>query len=353
MRTLSALVLAVLPIVAFAEYPGVGRDATQNEVRAWDIDVRPDFKGLPPGKGSVADGETLWTEKCSSCHGDFGDANHVFTPLIGNTTAKDIETGHVASLKAGGSVRTTFTKVATVSTLWDYIRRAMPWNAPKSLSNDQVYAVLAYLLNLAEVVPQDFVLDEKNIADVQQKMPNRLGTTRDHGLWDIHGKPDTHNVACMMNCKPDVKILSELPSHARGSHGNLADQNRTFGEVRGAVTVAAAAAPAATTSDAEAGAPASNSAPATTGAATPSAVALLAPNGCTGCHAVDKKILGPSFAEVAAKYKGRDDAKTYLSGKIRAGGMGVWGQVPMPPQPQLSASDLDTIAAWLAAGAKP
>lgn len=80
-------------------FEGIGRTATEAEIRAWDIDVRPDFLGLPPGSGSVADGEMLWIEKCSSCHGDFGDANHVFPPLIGNTTAEDIKTGRVAALR--------------------------------------------------------------------------------------------------------------------------------------------------------------------------------------------------------------------------------------------------------------
>ncbi len=327
---------------AHAEYAGVGRDATEAEVKAWDIDVRPDFKGLPAGSGSVSDGETLWTAQCSSCHGDFGDANHVFVPLVGNTTADDIKTGRVASLKAGGSVRTTFAKVATVSTLWDYIHRAMPWDKPKSLSNDEVYAVLAYLLNLAEIVPADYVLSDQNIAEVQQRMPNRNGMTREHGLWDIKGKPDTHNTACMKDCKPEVKILSELPDYARNAHGNLADQNRTFGAVRGIVTDKAKAKGTAAS-------------PAVADAAPENAalIAKLDANGCTGCHGVDKKILGPGFNDVAAKYKGRADAQAYLAGKIAQGGSGIWGSVPMPPQPQLSKADADAIAAWLAAGAKP
>ena len=97
-------------------YPGLGRAATPKEVAAWDIDVRPDFKGLPPGSGSVSTGETLWTGKCASCHGDFGDDNRVFTPLVGNTTAEDIASGRVASLKAGGSVRTTLSIFRTPMT---------------------------------------------------------------------------------------------------------------------------------------------------------------------------------------------------------------------------------------------
>lgn len=341
MRAVLLVVLTGFSFSAAAEFKGVGRDATDAEVKAWDIDVRPDFQGLPPGSGSVSDGETLWIAKCSSCHGDFGDANHVFVPLVGNTTAEDIKTGRVASLKAGGSVRTTFTKVATVSTLWDYIHRAMPWDAPKSLSHDDVYALLAYLLNLAEIVPADYVLSDKNMAEVQARMPNRNGMTREHGLWDLKGKPDTHNVACVKDCKKEVTVLSELPAYARNAHGNLADQNRSFGAVRGVVTASAA----------EATKPAASSAPAA--AENDAVTAVLGTNGCTGCHGMDKKILGPGFNEIAAKYKTRADAKTYLAEKIAKGGSGAWGAIPMPPQPQLSKTDVDAIAAWLAAGAKP
>lgn len=342
MRALSGLVLGLLWVsVATADFPGVGRAATDAEIRAWDIDVRPDFAGLPPGSGSVADGEALWVAKCASCHGDFGDANHVFTPLIGNTTADDIKTGQVASLRSGGSTRTSFTKIATVSTLWDYIHRAMPWDAPKSLSHDQVFAVLAYLLNLAEIVPADYVLSHQNIAEVQGRMPNRNGMTQDHGLWSVTGKPDTRNKACMNNCAPIATLSSELPAHARNSHGNLADQNRSFGAVRGVVTA-----------DAK---PAENAAVTVPGSAPVNAVvrSLLAAQGCTGCHGLDKKILGPGFREIAARYASRGDARAYLTEKIAKGGAGVWGAIPMPPQAQLSPSDLDAIAGWLATGATP
>lgn len=339
MRALFLLVVA-LPLYAQAGYEGVGRDATDAEVRAWDIDVRPDFKGLPPGSGSVSDGEALWVQKCTSCHGDFGDANHVFVPLVGNTTAEDIKTGRVTALKAGGSVRTTFTKVNTVSTLWDYIHRAMPWDAPKSLGDDQVYAILAYLLNLAEIVPADYVLSDKNIAEVQARMPNRDGMTRDHGLWDLKGKPDTHNTACLKDCKAEAKILSELPDYARNANGNLADQNRSYGAVRGIVTAKVDQVPGA-------------QAPAAAAPANAAIVGVLSAHGCTGCHGMDKKIIGPGFSEIAAKYKARGDAGAYLAGKIAQGGSGVWGAIPMPPQPQLSKTDIESIVAWIAGGAKP
>lgn len=331
-----ALMLAAgLAFPAHAQFEGVGRDATDAEVKAWDIDVRPDFKGLPPGSGSVSAGEQLWTGKCASCHGDFGDDNRVFTPLVGNTTAGDIKTGRVAALGAGGSVRTTFTKVNTVSTLWDYIHRAMPWDAPKSLSTGDVYAVLAYLLNLAEVVPADYVLSDQNIAEVQARMPNRNGMTRAHGLWEVNGKPDTQNQACMKSCQAAIRVSSTLPDYALSAHGNLADQNRTFGAVRGRVTdpKAAASKPAAP--------------------ANAAVTALLGARGCTGCHGMETKIIGPGFKEVAGKYQTRADVKAYLADRIAKGGSGVWGSAAMPPQAQLSKSELESIVAWLAAGAQP
>ena len=76
----------------------MGRPATTKEVAAWDIDVRPDFKGLPAGSGSVEKGQDIWEAKCASCHGVFGESNEVFSPLVGGTTAEDVKTGRVANL---------------------------------------------------------------------------------------------------------------------------------------------------------------------------------------------------------------------------------------------------------------
>src|ERR1700704_6409103 len=143
---LLAWVPAYAGITTAGQYPGIGRTATPAEIAAWDIDVRPDFKGLPPGSGSVAKGQKVWDSKCMSCHGVFGESNEVFMPLVGGTTAEDIRTGRVRTLVTGDVARTTFMKLASISTLWDYVNRAMPWNAPKSLSTDEVYAVIAYML---------------------------------------------------------------------------------------------------------------------------------------------------------------------------------------------------------------
>lgn len=351
-------VVAALATTAFAQsapFPGIGRNATPAEVKAWDIDVRPDFKGLPAGSGSVEKGQQVWEDKCASCHGVFGESNQVFNPLVGGTTKEDIASGHVASLKRTDYPgRTTMMKVATVSTLWDYINRAMPWNKPKSLSTDEVYAVTAYLLNLADVVPGDFTLSDRNIAQVQQKMPNRNGTTTDHALWpgnELKGaaRPDVTASRCMKDCAVDAKVTSLLPTFARNAHGNLAEQNRVVGAQRGINTAAA-------TATAAAGAPATAASQPAAAPAAPAAVsvpepiaAVLQKNNCAACHAANARIVGPSWTEVAARHPGKAE---YLAGKIRSGGSGAWGPIPMPAQ-NLDDASLRQVAGWLATAAKP
>jgi len=343
------------------KYPGVGRDATPKEVAAWDIDVRPDFKGLPPGSGSVAAGQDVWETKCAQCHGFFGESGEVFSPLVGGITKEDIKTGRVANLtNSNFPGRTTFMKVATLSTIWDYINRAMPWTAPKSLTTDEVYSVTAFLLSLNGIVPENFTLSDKNIREVQARMPNRNGMTTDHALWpgkEFNGasKPDTKNVACMKDCAPEPKLASFLPDFARNAHGNLAEQNRMVGAQHGADTtlpeakpgdlkapVPAKAAPVAPQNK-----PADTKPAANAGGDNPAALALLAKYSCTACHGMDKKIVGPAYADVAKKYAGKAD---YLAKKIKSGGSGVWGSIPMPPQ-SLSEAEGLTIANWLANGA--
>jgi len=325
-------------------WQAIGRPATPAEVKAWDIDVRGDFTGLPKGRGSVPQGEQVWEGRCASCHGTFGESNEVFTPIVGGTTEQDIKTGHVAALRNGNvPQRTTLMKVAHLSTMWDYIHRAMPWNAPKSLSNDEVYAVVAYILNLGGVVPSDYVLSDANIAEAQNRLPNRNGLKRQAGLWDVKGKPDVVNPACMTNCPTEAKETSSLPAVARNAHGNLAEQNRVIGPVRGADTTKP---PPATLGKA-----AALPTPASALKAAPDGQGLIAANGCTACHSVSTKVLGPAFREVATRYQARADREAYLLGKIRSGGSGVWGSIPMPPQAQLNDADAKAIARWLAAGA--
>ena len=328
------------------KFPGIGRIATPAEVIAWDIDVRPDFKGLPKGSGSVAQGQVIWESKCASCHGVFGESNEIYTPIAGGTTSDDVKTGKVASLgDRKQPQRTTLMKVPTVSTLWDYIYRAMPWNAPRSLTPDDTYALVIFILSLGEVVPDDFVLSNTNIADVQKKMPNRNGMTRDHGFWTINGKPDVNGSSCMHNCVKFVQIGSELPDFARNAHGNITEQNRLYGPFRGSDTTKPPVAklPGAT---GEGLAPAS----ATPAVTTKSPSALFKSQNCSACHAPNAKLVGPSIADVAAKYQGQGGAQEKLMAKVKNGGLGVWGSIPMPPQPQLSDEDRAILVRWMLTG---
>ncbi len=366
---LALLILLGAAAAHAGNYAGVGRAATEKEVAAWDIDVRPDFKGLPKGSGSVTKGMAVWDARCASCHGSFGESNEVFTPIIGGTRAADIKTGRVAAL-AGNSQpqRTTLMKLPTVSTLWDYINRSMPWNEPKSLSVEEVYAVTAYILNMGEIVADDFVLSDQNIGAVQARLPNRNGMSNQHGLWDVRGKPDVRSKACMKDCAGSATVSSSLPANARGAHGNLAEQNRSFGPVRGealtaagaatAATAATAAAtvatPAAAASGAGAGSTAAKPAPAT-GPAAPAAgstLKLAQQYACIACHGVANRLVGPGFNEVAAKYKGDAGAEKRLLEKMRQGGAGTWGQVPMPAQGHVPEADLRQMVQWILAGAR-
>ena len=343
------------------QFSGIGRTATAAEVKAWDIDVRPDLKGLPAGSGKVQDGQTLWDNKCASCHGTFGESNEVFTPLVGGTTAADVKRGRVASLTDPKQPqRSTLMKVATISSLYDYIYRAMPWNAPRSLTADDTYAVLAYMLNLAEILPDDFELSNKNMAEVQQLMPNRNGMTREHGMWRIDDAPDVKAVACMSNCVETVKITSSLPDYARNAHENLAEQNRGYGPFRGVDTtrppvaklpgsdLGRLAQAGLTTAGTASSATASPPSSATSAKLIPAAD-LFKKQNCFACHAANSKLVGPSLAEIAIKYKNQPTSEAMLTEKVIKGGAGVWGAIPMPAQNQLSTADSQALVKWILA----
>jgi S-disulfanyl-L-cysteine oxidoreductase SoxD len=304
----------------------IGRAATTNEVKAWDIDVRPDFKGLPPGAGSVTKGEAVWEAQCVSCHGTFGESSEVFTPIVGGTGKDDIKTGTVANLRRSDyPQRTSLMKLSSISTLWDYINRAMPWNAPKSLTIEEVYAVTAYILHLGDVLPANFVLSDSNIAQVQAMLPNRHGVTINHGLWNVTGKPDVQGSRCMKNCN-SYDLRSQLPDYARNAHGNLAEQNRTIGPVRGMAYGLSTSASTSGLGQGEALAKAAN---------------------CFACHASDSKLLGPSFKEVANRYRGEARAPEFLTARVKNGAQGVWGPIAMPANPQLKDESLTQIVAWI------
>ena len=164
-RIAGAVVLAAAlssGIVWAAEPYGFGRPATPGEIAGWDIDISPDGVGLPPGHGDVGQGEAIFAEKCASCHGPHGEGK----PM-------DRLVGGIGTLGDKKPVKTVGSFWPYATTLFDFVRRAMPLNAPQSLNPDEVYALSAYVLFLNGIVPRDATLDAGTLAKV--KMPNRDG----------------------------------------------------------------------------------------------------------------------------------------------------------------------------------
>jgi cytochrome c len=154
-----------LAFLRAADGPKLGRELTPDEVRKVDITVAPDGSGLPSGSGSVSAGAAVYAQKCQGCHGAAGAGK-----------PQDQLTGGVGSLASGKPVKTPVSFWPGATTLFDYIRRAMPITAPESLTNNEVYAVTAYLLSIDGVVAKDAVLDAKTLPQV--KMPNKEGFVR-------------------------------------------------------------------------------------------------------------------------------------------------------------------------------
>jgi cytochrome c len=173
---------------------GLGRAATADEVAAWDIDVRPDGTGLPEGKGTVAEGEVLYTDNCAVCHGDFGEGVGRWPVLAGgqDTLAEERPEKTIGSYWP------------YLSTVYDYVRRAMPYGNARSLSDDEVYALTAYLLYLNDIVTdEEFELSKQNFADI--RLPNEDNFIADDRAEEPQyarkGEP------CMSDCKDGaVKI---------------------------------------------------------------------------------------------------------------------------------------------------
>ena len=170
---------------------GIGRDATPAEIKGWDIDVRPDGQGLPEGKGTVETGEELFQEKCAACHGGFAEGVDRWPVLAGGQDTLDSDR----------PVKTIGSYWPYLSTAYDYIFRAMPFGDAQSLSPDEVYALLAYILNMNDLVDEDFELSKSNFLTV--RLPNEKNFIDDP-------RPDTPTLAqkkpCMENCKTTVEI---------------------------------------------------------------------------------------------------------------------------------------------------
>lgn len=161
---------------------GFGKPVSATELASWDIDIRTsDGMGLPPGKGSVAEGKKIYAAKCVACHGEEAKGGSQYGSMVGG----------IGSFTTDKRVVTPGSMYPYAPILFDYMRRAMPMDKPQSLTNDEVYALSAYLLNLNGLVPDNAVMDAKSLPKVQ--MPNRGG-------FMVDDRPDVKAVRCMKDC---------------------------------------------------------------------------------------------------------------------------------------------------------
>jgi len=188
-RSKSFAILVAVFVVALLMQPlaqaqnyGIGHPAGERDLAAWNIDVAADGTGLPKGRGTVGIGRNIYAQQCAACHGAKGEGG-LADQLVGGK----------GSLATAKPVKTIGSFWPYATTVFDFINRAMPYNAPQSLSADEVYSVTAYLLYLNGIVADNAVLDAQSLPKV--RMPNRDGFVND-------SRPDTSNVACRKNCRP-------------------------------------------------------------------------------------------------------------------------------------------------------
>ena len=177
---------------------GYGTSPSTEQIAGWDIDARgEDGAGLPPGKGDVATGENVYAEQCAACHGTFGEGGGRFPKLAGGQ----------GTLKDDRPELTVGSYWPYAPTLWDYINRAMPMPMPHTLSSDDVYALTAYILNLNNIVPNEFVADRDSLPKV--RMPNR-----DNFIW-TDPRPDTAAEPCMSACRDPRSVTISSTAEER------------------------------------------------------------------------------------------------------------------------------------------
>ena len=168
----------------------LGRVALAEEIKAWDIDIRPDGTGLPIGSGNAIAGADLYDAQCASCHGDFGEGTGRWPILAG---------GH-DTLTDDRPEKTIGSYWPYLSTVYDYVRRAMPFGNARSLSDDDVYAITAYLLYLNDEVDEDFELTSENFNDI--RLPNESNFIADNRIEEEFRQLPVETV-CMNNCAPE------------------------------------------------------------------------------------------------------------------------------------------------------
>ena len=178
-----------VPAPVAAKRLGIGREAKAEEIAGWDIDIRPDGQGLPPGKGTVKQGEPLYMERCAACHGEFGESAGRWPILMGGA----------GTLASNDPVKSIGSYWPYASTVIDYIRRSMPFGNAQSLTNDELYAITAYVLYLNDVIKdENFELNEKNFTSI--KLPNQPNFIDDDR--EVTEKEFWRKTPCMANCAP-------------------------------------------------------------------------------------------------------------------------------------------------------
>jgi len=173
----------------------IGKLATKIEVAGWDIDVRPDGVGAPKGSGNAIDGEEIYVNRCAACHGDFGEGIDRWPALVGGD----------GTLASHDPEKTTGSYWPYASTIFDYVYRSMPFGEAQTLTHDETYKLVAYLLNMNEIIDEDFVLSDKNIGKI--KMPNASGFLLPDPRPDVTKYKDGQ--PCMKNCNVPVKIIGK------------------------------------------------------------------------------------------------------------------------------------------------
>jgi mono/diheme cytochrome c family protein len=178
----SSLTFAAADAQSQSSKPRFGKPISEADIAAWNIDIRTsDGKGLPSGKGSVAEGKTLFAAQCVSCHGENAKGGPMYGTMVGG----------IGSFTTNTRVLTPGSMYPYAPILFDYVKRTMPMTAPQTLTNDQVYALAAYILNLNGLVPDDAQMDAESLTKVM--MPNRGG-------FILDDRPDTSAKRCMTNC---------------------------------------------------------------------------------------------------------------------------------------------------------
>jgi cytochrome c len=193
-EVLGATALTLIAAPALAQPLGLGRPALPEEIAAWDVAVLPDGTGLRPGRGSVLEGEDLWVDRCAACHGDFGEGAGAWPAIAGGE----------GTLTRERPVKTVGSYWPYLSTVWDYVHRSMPFGQAQTLSVDETYAIVAYILHANGLVDDDFELSHENFLEV--RLPNEGGFYEDDR--DTVEVPLFSGEPCMSNCRAEAPVVT-------------------------------------------------------------------------------------------------------------------------------------------------